>query len=87
MSNLAEEVANEIEKRSPNTVWWRRMVLIVAANALGTLIGGGLLGFCAIVWTKANSTDELNRLIHANAQRDRAVREELLVELAKVSHP
>ena len=84
MSELAEEVVDLIKRNGPQTSWWRRMVLIVAANGLGTLIGGGLLGFCAIVWTKANTTDSLIIQITENANCDRLVRDELMLEIAKL---
>jgi hypothetical protein len=84
MSDLAEEVLETVEKTDPRASLWRKMVFIMAANALGTLVGGGLLGFCAIVWTKSNATDSLKQELADFREKSLTSDEAVLREIALI---
>lgn len=82
MSSLAQEVAAELEHAGAKG--WQRMIIIIAANALGILLGGGVLGFCAIVWEKSNATDQVQLDLQNIVQTNAAVRAALLDEVAEM---
>ena len=83
MSSLSSEVADELNKRTKEKVspevkisWWRKAIIIFMANCFATLIAGGLLGFFAILWTKANSTDDIAAQLQQHQVMSEAARGE-----------
>lgn len=88
--SLAKEVAVELRKMTaqssgaPELRWWQRLVLIAAANAIGVLIGGGLIAFFSILWQKSNATDDIYASMKQAAEVRAAERQELLNELASL---
>tara|TARA_R110002110_G_scaffold9416_2_gene46301 strand:+ start:451 stop:888 length:438 start_codon:yes stop_codon:yes gene_type:complete len=91
MSSLSSEVADELNKRTKEKVspevkisWWRKAIIIFMANCFATLIAGGLLGFFAILWTKANSTDDIAAQLQQHQVMSEAARGEILKEVAKL---
>jgi hypothetical protein len=84
--SIDKEVADELQSLKtvpgPQLNWWQRTALIATANAVGVLIGGGLLGFCGIVWSKANSTDTITQQLATHVETANVTRQEMLKEIA-----
>lgn len=83
---LDREVSNALPPAPaasvPTLNWWQRTALIVFANAVGVLLGGGLLAYQGILWQKSNATDSIREDLKLHKETSLITRVEIMSEIA-----